>query len=357
MQVIPVHPWQASPLLQQGYSQDFRIPDAWWQTTDWTPSERRRAENRAAIKRLARTQWQAAKNRCTTPARHTETYLLCLMIQTKNPLEPPGLAGEACKSLIDAGSDLHLWPDDDSLHRIATAYMQLPMSPDPTSRLIRALVMPVPWNWQPLPTIAASVYQAWQQTPPAQRPACWQGASIEWRIPSRLWITSNQTETSMAIQQQNKHARPSDWGTGKHTGILDHMREQLRYAAIPAWRHQIQQAGRLNCNRFITIAEISYQTTGYHLAADPDNAAETVMSLLEVGAAMQAIPSDTRHECRLTPEIMPAIVYTRNQNPQTQARAGEHNIRLWLLPIPKDWTPNSGLPLAAYQSWNREANQ
>ena len=230
----------------------------------------------------------------------------------------PARAAETIKPIIDGGSDARLWDDDDSQHRHSTVYIQLP-TPAPVNHYrLSVLIIPVPESmpkYQITSRLASNIDQHWRNNP--NPPAWHDGYSVSFTIPDKQWITSNYTDSDL-IARQNGERKSATWGRGGSFGIRERVRAQLIELAFQQWKRQAYRP----YERFAIIAGIAYP---YGVkTADPDNAAETVNTILHSGTRIGAWPDVNSQHCR-------GVAFVRLPNLMT----GNHMVRLFVSRCPR----------------------
>lgn len=321
----------------------FDVPQAVWLNSVSLPDERTRARKRAAIRRLCKSVWRAAKSERPESIGRLNRYLMCLSLSDAGG-EPAAYGAEACKPLIDAGTDARMWPDDDSEHRLMTVYMAGDDKPR-EGHSVGCLCLPVKDGWRPAQAVDALVAESWRRY--AQAGGAIPDAGIRRmgvRVPLAVWTTSNQTDSDMAARLHGRRAaNPSEWGKGRHDGGIDHALgafiSRLSPTVPALWN------GRpLGWDTYVCVAAIAYKAerSGSRRMADPDNAAETVVAALDLMAAQGYLPgADNAH--------LKALCYCRASLAEERTvRAGEHEVFLTFYPVPPGFDPTRLMPLAAY---------
>ena len=109
-------------------------------------------------------------------------------------------------------------------------------------------------------------------------------------------------------------------GRGGSFGIRERVRAQLIELAFQQWKRQAYRP----YERFAIIAGIAYP---YGVkTADPDNAAETVNTILHSGTRIGAWPDVNSQHCR-------GVAFVRLPNLMT----GNHMVRLFVFPVPENF--------------------
>ena len=131
--------------MPRPYAVSFTVSDALWMTTvgDETPLVRKR--HRGRLRAYGRQVWAEAKEE---GAGFTNRFVMLVTVGGRR--ESPVLSCETLKPLIDAGTDMGLWPDDDPAHRAMTCYLRDPR-PLPGGRAtINIWVIPLAAGEDPL---------------------------------------------------------------------------------------------------------------------------------------------------------------------------------------------------------------
>lgn len=246
----------------------------------------------------------------------------------------PARAAETIKPIIDGGSDARLWDDDDSQHRHSTVYIQLP-TPAPVNHYrLSVLIIPVPESmpkYQITSRLASNIDQHWRNNP--NPPAWHDGYSVSFTIPDKQWITSNYTDSDL-IARQNGERKSATWGRGGSFGIRERVRAQLIELAFQQWKRQAYRP----YERFAIIAGIAYP---YGVkTADPDNAAETVNTILHSGTRIGAWPDVNSQHCR-------GVAFVRLPNLMT----GNHMVRLFVFPVPENFQMAQSIAESSIDAW------
>lgn len=229
------------------YAIRLDIPIRLWQTTVDRDRVDERRRKRAALRRLAREHWRRAREQ---GARPVGRYMLAVTIAGRR--ESPVLACETVKPIIDAGTDEHMWPDDDPFHRVLTCYLRDPL-PAPGNRpRVSIMVIPVGPHVRPPACILNLLPGA-------------QSAIIRQTIPERDWLTSNMRldapERARRQETVMRRAR-NDW-------------ERIR---LPA-----------DC---CVLCGVRYPDHRDEYQGDPDNTAETATALWGAGALLGRAPAE-----------------------------------------------------------------
>lgn len=104
-----------------GYAIRFTVPAGWWLTCTGSESVSERARIRHRLREYGKRVW---RDILAQGALRVDRFMLTVLVAGR--AESPVLAAETLKPLIDAGTDMGLWPDDDPYHRVCTVYMRDP---------------------------------------------------------------------------------------------------------------------------------------------------------------------------------------------------------------------------------------
>ncbi len=269
------------------YAVEFRISDMLWQTTVGGESIEDRARTRARLRAQARGVWGEAKRH---GAYRVERYMMIVHVGGRT--ESPVLAAETLKPVIDAGTDMGLWPDDDPAHRLMTLYARDPRRMQGRGALIHVTVVEcaVDWSgWDCLHWLLASTGAEARGVMPVLS------------IPDALWLTSN-----MRLPAGQRQDRQS----------------AVMRLAEPVWREQ----GGLGAH-VLAVAAVSYPDARYY--GDPDNTAETVTAMYGTGVALGKVPA--------VPEVFAFML-----NP-VQCDPHSHLVQLACVTVPIGWSVLSTL--------------
>lgn len=296
----------------KGYDALFIIPTSDWQDTSTVETERARARKRHNIRQYSKRVWRLLKN--AGRAWPVRRYIIFIGVATPKgkPFNVVSVA-EASKPVIDAGTDTKLWLDDDAKHRHSTIFYQYPASCKTGEYRLYVSVRPILQDYQIGRKTISSVEPYKQQVG-----AGWQGYTIRFHIPEKLWITSNFTDADLAARQKGMVKAPArKWGDGSSHGIREKLRTQLTQLAITQWKQQ----GWQPVNRCIIIATVEYPSRN---DSDPDNTAETVDCILHAGQQLHTLPS-------VTSDAIHSVMFTKSGG---YSASGYHNIYLTVIPIP-----------------------
>ena len=319
---------------REGYTLTLTIPIEWWSGTDTIQTEVRRSDRRAAVREKAKEAWRDLKKQGLAWKVNRFIALIAVSYPKQGNIFP-ARAAETVKPIIDAGSDAKLWDDDDSRHRHTTIYIQLPTR-NPHAYTLKIFIIPVP-DRQPIYQItgglAQTVSDEWRQS--GQRlPAWYDGYTVTFDIPDRLWVTSNYTDSDLAARQRG--ARKSrTWGDGKSFGIREQVISRLIDASLQQWKRQPY----CGYERFIVIAGVGYPHGVDR--ADPDNAAESVNAIMEAGTLAGAWHDTTFRHCK-------GVAFFRLPNLPV---GGRHRVKLLVIPVPDDFQLSKALADSATDAW------
>lgn len=226
------------------YAVRFDVSDSLWMTTVSDESPLLRKRRRGRLRAYARQVWARAKKDGAT---YASRYLMLVTVGGRR--ESPVLACETLKPLIDAGTDMGLWPDDDPAHRAMTCYLRDPRPLSGGRAVINIWILPLTGGEDPLTRLLACVPDA-------------RGTLVHVTIPDREWLTSNMRDTATerrqrqtAIMRRAEHAW-ADKALGEHMGV---------------------------------VCSVSYPNPQY--PGDPDNTAESLTAVLGAGVAKRLIPA------------------------------------------------------------------
>ena len=156
---------------------------------------------------------------------------------------------------------------------------------------------------------------------------------MSFTIPDKQWITSNYTDSDL-IARQNGERKSATWGRGGSFGIRERVRAQLIELAFQQWERQAYRP----YERFAIIAGIAYP---YGVkTADPDNAAETVNTILHSGTRIGAWPDVNSQHCR-------GVAFVRLPNLMT----GNHMVRLFVFPVPENFQMAQSIAESSIDAW------
>lgn len=290
----------------------FDIPAEWWSGTDTMQTERTRARRRSIVRDNAKAVYRRA-------IRAGEAWRVRRFVALVGVAYPtmagvfPSRAAETVKPIIDAGSDLRLWEDDDATHRCATIYFQMPTPAPAGHYLLTLFVLPVPATppvYQVAGGLGSQVAGAWSPIPRRDRPDGWQGRTVKLAVPHRLWLSSNLTDSDLVARQHGAH-KASRWGDGTAFGIRERVSDGLGALVRRQCGGSVPTLGRC-----MVIAGIGYPGGVGRDQADPDNCAESV------NVALRSM---------IDPAACRAVAYYRVP---VDAAPGTHGMWLTVLPLP-----------------------
>lgn len=303
----------------------FDIPSEIWSSTDMVQSETKRARSRRIVRQTAKEQWRALKR--AGAAHRCERFVAAIGVAYPRMSDvTPSYAAETVKPIIDAGTDVRLWPDDDATHRCCTIYYQLPEPAPRGHYLLNVMILPVPAKrpaYQPTTAIARGVLKAWGDVPEGERPEGYRGyRSVNASVPNRLWITSNFTDSDLLARQHGAH-KSRKWGDPKALGVRGRVGGRLETLMEDAWT----RTPHWPLERYTVLAGVAYPHGVGNDDADPDNAAETVNIMLEAGMSpkVAAWPGIDGRRCK-------AVGFYRWP---FDCPGGTHEIHLAVLPVPE----------------------
>lgn len=160
--------------MVEAYSLNIDVPRSTWLSSLGTEKPERRARVRHTLRQaVGRRAWLRAK---AAGASRVRRFALVVSVRGRPGDESPILADETLKPLIDAGTDVGMWADDDPKHRILTVYIR---DPRPARHPSVALtVIPVPKGMR-----ATDLFVHASKA----------GAGVLRRlvVPDGMWVTSN----------------------------------------------------------------------------------------------------------------------------------------------------------------------
>lgn len=327
---------QTVAVKRGGYRLTITIPVEWWSGTDTIQTEKTRALRRARIRRYAKDKWRNLKT--MRQAWKVERFLAVVTVSAPHGGSVfPARAAETVKPIIDAGSDVRLWDDDDSLHRHSTIYLQSPIEAPSGCYLLDILIIPISDEnpqYQITGGLAASVVGMWRNVPMDERPAWYDGYEVRFSIPDRIWITSNYTDSDLQARQQGRR-KADTWGRDDAFGVREKVVSQLVSYAEECWQRQPY----CGYAKYVVIASVAYP---YGVAqADPDNAAETVNAILKAGTNVGAWHGVTSDCCK-------GVAFVRSKNLN---HGGRHLVRLLVFPVPDGFQMLDAIADSADASW------
>ena len=319
---------------RDSYHLTMNIPVEWWSGTDTMQTERLRANRRRWLRDAAKAEWKHLKK--ARQAWFVERFVALIAVAYPQQTDIfPARAAETVKPIIDAGSDVGLWPDDDSGHRCSTVYIESPFPAPVNHYQLIITIIPVP-DRNPRYQIAGSLGQAitrqWADAP--DRPSWDEGYMLRFTIPYQLWITSNYTDSDL-IARQNGKKRAETWGRGNTLGVRERVTRRLQEHIVPQWVRQ----PFCRYDRYIIIACVAYPANVDR--ADPDNAAETVNAILKAGVQTGAWDSLSFSHCK-------GVAFIRMPNlPQHNT----YGVNLIVLPAPERFILPATLSDSVAAAW------
>ena len=256
------------------YAVRFDVGPDLWMTTVGDDDIRSRARRRARLRSWARGVWRRARE---AGAPRAARYMMLVTVGGRR--ESPVLAAETLKPVIDAGTDEHMWPDDDPTHRVMTCYLRDPR-PLPGGRaLLHVWVIPLPAG-DPVARLLACAPGA-------------QGFLIGAPVDDDTWLTSN-----MRLPDAERKRR----------------QERAMRLARRAWE------GHAVGERCGVVCQVSYPHPDF--IGDPDNTAETATAMWGAGVLDRRAPA--------TPDVFAFTVADTPSPPHS------HAMRLLVFDTPDD---------------------
>lgn len=320
---------------REGYFCTFTIPVEWWSGTDTIQTERTRAQRRAWVRSYSKAQWRLLKK--SGQAWRVGRFIALIGVAYPRMDDVvPSRAAETVKPIIDGGTDVKLWEDDDSKHRCSTIYFQMPEPAPENHYRLTVMIIPVP-DRNPMFQIAgglgAEMAKLWYRT--GSLPDGWGGYSVCFCIPHRIWITSNLTDSDIKARQHGAR-KARTWGRGDSFGVRTQVEKALIGYAAQQW--SFQSWWRLN-RPFIVLAGVGYPC-GVD-SADPDNCAESVNAVMKAGVKAGAWKHTGSSLCK-------AVGFFRLPAP---AMNGTHDIQLLVFPVPEGFQLAAAVAQAAVDGW------
>lgn len=261
------------------YGVMFRIPIGLWMTTVDGDDVSERATRRARLRRYGRRVWRLMLSRGIQPV---DRFMLWVTVAGRD--DSPILAAETLKPLIDAGTDMGVWPDDDPSHRVCTCYMRDEYTVTCGDTMIGMWVIPLTPSDDPRQLILNRV--------PGAR-----GVLLHFEINDDDWLTSN-----MRLPVVQRKARQT----------------RLMRLAAPQWEN-MRLGGQV-------VALVGVRYPNPHYLGDPDNTAETVTALWGAGVSLGVVPK--------TPSLLGFVVEDSYSSPPCT-----HHVDMLLIRLsgPVDW--------------------
>lgn len=309
---VKAAPTRRGRRAREGYACTFTIPAAWWDATGTPITERRRAASRRMVREYARKVWRQAVEK--GGAWRVKRYVAVIGVQYPEGLTGwPAEAAETVKPVIDAGTDTGLWPDDDASHRCATVYHLTPGHCTGRSHVLTVMVLPVP-DRAPEYVASRDLNRAIMQ----RAGMGYAAQSIRIGIPFELWVTSNITDSDLMARQHGRRKADS-WGGWKAYGTRGKVTERLAGRAFTSWSRNPMPP--MPWESYMVLAGVGYATGG---DADPDNAAETVNTLIDAGVQAGMLPGTS-------PDRLKAVVFFRLRE---KAEPWMHDVKLYAVRLP-----------------------
>lgn len=224
------------------------VPVALWMTTTGGEDVTVRARTRARLRRMGRAAWQRALE---LGARPVDRFMLTVAVAGRGR-ESPVLAAETVKPLVDAGTDMGLWPDDDPWHRVVTCYIR-----DPEPR-----------RW-PRVTLSVTALGMDEHAPTCLLARVHDPVGLVrgLTIPDADWLTSN-----MRLDADERR--------GRQSRIMRH--------AAPLW-NGVRFDG--SC---CVACGVRYPDARREYKGDPDNTAESATAMWGAGVLQGGLPANPR---------------------------------------------------------------
>lgn len=230
----------------RAYAIQLTVPRRLWMTTTGGEQVRERAGKRHELRVLGRRAWREAKRQ---GARPVDRYMMWVTVGNRR--ESPVLSAETLKPLIDAGTDMGLWPDDDPWHRACTCYLTDPRAFMDSNAHIGIWVLPLAAGEDPKRWLLSHAPDA-------------RGGLVTVRIPDGEWLTSNMR---MSVEQRKRR------------------QSMIMRRAEPAWR-DLALGG--DC---AVICGVRYPDPRPEWVGDPDNTAEAATAVWGAGALNNLVPA------------------------------------------------------------------
>lgn len=227
-----------------GYAIRFTVPAAWWLTCTGSESVSERARIRHRLREYGKRVW---RDILAQGALRVDRFMLTVLVAGR--AESPVLAVETLKPLIDAGTDMGLWLDDDPYHRCCTVYMR---DPTPVKDITISLsVEPLAQDADPVALVLDKAHAG-------------PGVLRSLTIPDRDWLTSNMRE-------------PVQVRKARQTRIMR--------AAAGLWSDVALGASAG------VICSVRYPDSRREYKGDPDNVAESAVAMWGAGVVEGALPA------------------------------------------------------------------
>lgn len=233
------------------YAVRFDISPALWMTTVDADTIDRRRRRRGRLRAWARNIWIEARHYGANPV---DRYMMLVTVGGRH--ESPILAAETLKPLIDAGTDEHLWPDDDPYHRIMTCYLRDPR-PLPGGRAtIHIWIIPMLAHADPTTRLLTLMPGS-------------QGTLARTVFDDDAWLTSN-----MRLDHRERMRR----------------QERIIRLSAPAWH----ASPGPDC---AVVTSVAYPDHRPEYKGDPDNTAETATAMWGAGVMKGLLPASPNMFC------------------------------------------------------------
>ncbi|MBT1162954.1 hypothetical protein, partial [Bifidobacterium sp. SO1] len=227
------------------YAVRFDISDRLWMTTVDEDTIEQRKRRRGRLRAQARNVWRQARQAGAQPVTR---YMMLVTVGGRR--ESPILAAETLKPLIDAGTDEHLWPDDDPYHRLMTCYLRDPRPLAGGKALIHIWIIPTNAGENPIRRLLS-------RTPNAT------GTLASVTFDDDTWLTSN-----MRLDHRERL----------------HRQERIIHASRDSWR----ASPGSDC---AVICQVAYPDHRPEYKGDPDNTAETATAMWGAGVMKGLLPA------------------------------------------------------------------
>jgi hypothetical protein len=259
----------------------FAVPARNWLTTTGDENSSRRAKVRHDLRAYGKRVWSDAL-RAGCP--RVDRFMLWVTIGGRP--ESPVLSAETLKPLIDAATDMHVWPDDDPYHRVCTCYMPDPRRAPQGNAIVSMWVIPLDKFENPAMELIASV--------PGAR-----GTGFTLEVPDRDWLTSN-----MKLSAPERKAKQG----------------RIMRSAAMLWNEDAP----LGADAAVLFG-VRYPDSRKKYQGDPDNTAETATAIWGAGAAKLLCPA--------SPSLFGFYLLGRHPS-----RPKHHEMAMTAFTVPKDYS-------------------
>lgn len=226
------------------YAVRFDISNQWHMSTVDADTIQARAHARRRLRAWGRGVWRDA---ILQGAKRVDRF--CMLVAIGGRHDSPVLSCETLKPLVDAGTDMGLWEDDNPFHRVATLYISDP-TPAPVGRT-RISICIIPLDADDLmPGFVVS------RVPGAM------AAPVCLTVPDEDWLTSN-----MRLPVRERQAR--------QTRVMRH--------TAPLWE------GKALGEDCAVMCGVRYPDSRARWVGDPDNTAETATAMWGAGVAARMV--------------------------------------------------------------------